>query len=91
LTLPEVSKVAAAYGVRSRSIYDHSLIRQQVEAVLSMGGPVICDVHTSPNQKTQPRATSSLLPDGTIVSLPMEDMAPLLPRDEFNANMTEGV
>jgi acetolactate synthase-1/2/3 large subunit len=91
LTLPDVSKVASAYGVRSRSIYDHSLIRQQVEAVLSMGGPVICDVHTSPNQKTQPRATSSLRPDGTIVSLPMEDMAPLLPRDEFNVNMTEGV
>jgi hypothetical protein len=28
-------------------------------------------------------------PDGSIVSKPMEDMTPLLPRDEFDAIMAE--
>jgi acetolactate synthase-1/2/3 large subunit len=44
-------------------------------------------VHVSSDQPTFPRATTSTRTDGTIVSLPMEDMAPRLPREEFLANM----
>ena len=34
-----------------------------------------------------PKAASKKLPNGQMVSAPLEDMAPFLPRDEFKANM----
>lgn len=87
LTLPDIRRVAEAYGIPSREILDHTNLRESVQAVLDAPGPVVCAVHVSSSQIVAPRATSSARPDGTIVSLPMEDMAPRLPRDEFRANM----
>ena len=55
--------------------------------MLDHPGPVICAVNVSSDQITAPRATSSVRPDGTIVSLPMEDMAPRLPREVFRSEM----
>lgn len=86
LTLPDIRKVAAAYGVPNFEIRDHSRIRAQVAEVLASDGPAICAVHIDVDQPTLPRATSQRLPDGSIVSLPMEDMAPRLPREEFLAH-----
>jgi len=68
-------------------IEDHRNIRESVAAVLDYDGPVVCAVNTSPDQPILPRATSSTRPDGTIVSLPMEDMAPRLPREIFRVEM----
>lgn len=87
LTLPNIVKVAEAYGIRAMEIKDQKNIREEVAEVLAYDGPVVCAVNVSPDQPTAPRATSSTRADGSIVSLPMEDMAPRLPRDEFLANM----
>jgi acetolactate synthase-1/2/3 large subunit len=87
LTLPDVMKVAEAYGIKAMEIRDHKEICDGVAAVLAYDGPVVCAVHVSSDQPTVPRATASTRADGTIVSLPMEDMAPRLPREEFLANM----
>jgi acetolactate synthase I/II/III large subunit len=87
LTLPNILKVAEAYGIQSRRIDNQTDIRDHVQAVLDLPGPVICAVNVSSDQVTAPRATSSIRPDGTIVSLPMEDMAPRLPRDVFLSEM----
>jgi acetolactate synthase I/II/III large subunit len=87
LTLPDITKVATAYGIPTAHIHDHSDIRNQVRAVLSAPGPIVCAVDVSAEEKTAPRVTSMVRPDGTIVSMPMEDMSPLLSREEFLANM----
>jgi len=87
LTLPDVRKVAEAYGIPSCEIRNHEGIREKVRAVLDSPGPIVCAVNVSADQVTAPRATSMIRPDGAIVSLPMEDMAPRLPRDEFKAQM----
>ncbi len=87
LTLPDVMKVAEAYGIKAMEIKDHKSLCAGVSAVLAFEGPVVCAVRVSSDQPTVPRATASMRVDGTIVSLPMEDMAPRLPRSEFLANM----
>ena len=87
LTLPDVGKVAEAYGIKAMVIEDHTNIRERVASVLDHDGPVVCAVKISPDQPTLPRATSSTRSDGTIASLPMEDMAPRLPREIFRAEM----
>jgi acetolactate synthase I/II/III large subunit len=87
LTLPDIIKVAAAYGIPTAHLHDHSDIRNQVRAILSAEGPIVCAVGVSAEEKTAPRVTSMVRPDGAIVSMPMEDMSPLLSREEFLANM----
>src|SRR6185369_5771301 len=87
LTLPDIVKVAAAYGIRTAEIHSHQDVREGVRAVLAGEGPVVCAVSISPEQATAPRVTSAVRPDGTIVSKPMEDMWPFLEREEFLANM----
>jgi acetolactate synthase-1/2/3 large subunit len=87
LTLPDISKVAGAYGIHTVQIQNHSHIREQVREVLQFKGPVVCEVMISPEQYTTPRITSVQRPDGTMVSKPLEDMWPFLSRDEFMSNM----
>ncbi|HEY5056571.1 MAG TPA: thiamine pyrophosphate-dependent enzyme, partial [Acidobacteriaceae bacterium] len=87
LTLPDIRKVAEAYGIKTAEIRNHKGLREKVAEVLAMDGPVVCAVNTSSDQPAMPRATASTRADGTIVSLPMEDMAPRLPREEFLENM----
>lgn len=87
LTLPDIEKVAAAYGLPSAHIHNHQDLRHGVREVLAHDGPIVCAVDTLPEQPTAPRVTSAIGPDGAIVSKPMEDMWPFLSREEFLSNM----
>ena len=87
LTLPDTLRVAEAYGVATRQICNHSELRQKVKEVLEIEGPVVCEVMMLPDQVTAPRLSSSQRADGTMASRPLEDLAPLLDREEFLQNM----
>lgn len=85
--LPELAKVAAAYGIASAEIHDQTNLAEQIRAVLDTPGPVICDLKVIPDEARCPRVTSVQRPDGSFVSKPLEDLWPFLDRDEFRANM----
>lgn len=87
LTVPDLSKLAAAYNIPSIVIADQSDLRAQVRRALSTPGPVLIDVHVIPDEMRAPRLQSYQKPDGSMVSKPLEDMFPFLPREEFLANM----
>jgi acetolactate synthase-1/2/3 large subunit len=87
LTVPELSKVAEAYGIRSRVIADQNNLRAEVRSVLDLPGPVVCDVRVIPDEVRAPRLSNYQKADGSLVSRPLEDLWPFLPRDEFLANM----
>ena len=87
LTLPELMPVAQAYGIRAVEIHDHRDLHERIREALDHDGPVVCAVRTAADQPVAPRATSIMRPDGSMVSRPMEDMWPLLDREEFLANM----
>ncbi len=87
LTIPNLSKVAAAYNIPSVVIEDQRHLRDDVRRVLAMDGPVIVDVHVIPDEMRAPRLQSYQKPDGSMVSKPLEDLFPFLPREEFLANM----
>ena len=87
LTFPDTLKIAAAYGIESMRISDHSNLRDKIQAALQTPGPVICDVMTDPDQMVAPRVSSHVRPDGSMVSRPLEDLWPFLDRNEFFSNM----
>jgi acetolactate synthase-1/2/3 large subunit len=87
LSVPDLSKVAAAYNIPSVVIPDQGNLRADVKRVLAMQGPVVVDVHVIPDEMRAPRLQSYQKADGSMVSKPLEDMFPFLPREEFLANM----
>jgi acetolactate synthase-1/2/3 large subunit len=86
-TLPDVRKVAEAYGIHTAIIRDQSNLRAEVRRVLDLPGPVVCDVHVILEEIRAPRLSSIQRADGTFVSKPLEDLAPFLDRAEFLENM----
>lgn len=85
--LPDFCKVAGAYGLACAAIEDQRDLRGEVRRVLSMPGPVVCDVKVIPDEVRAPRVTSVQLADGSFVSKPLEDLWPFLDREEFEQNM----
>jgi len=87
MTLPDLSKIATAYGIASTVIEEQAGLAGAIRGVLDMPGPVICDLRVVPDEARAPRMTSMQLPDGSFVSKPLEDLWPFLDREEFLANM----
>jgi acetolactate synthase-1/2/3 large subunit len=86
-TLPEIGRVAQAYGLCTDTIEDQSHLRSDLQRILSRPGPVVCDVRVIPDEVRAPRLSSIQRSDGSFVSKPLEDLWPFLERDEFAANM----
>jgi len=85
--LPDMTKIAEAYGIRSVVIRNHQEMPDRIRAALEHPGPVLCDVRMTPNQEFVPRVTSRRLANGRMASSPLEDMYPFLDRAEFLSNM----
>jgi acetolactate synthase I/II/III large subunit len=83
LVLPDVLRVAEAYGIRTAHAANHAELRDVLDVVLAGDDPVICSIVGLESEVAEPRVTSRLMPDGTIVSRPIEDLAPLLPPEEL--------
>ena len=86
-TLPDLRRVAEAYGIATDVISSQRNLADEIRRVLATPGPVVCDVHIVLDEVRQPRLSSVQLPDGSFVSKPLEDLWPFLDREEFKANM----
>ncbi len=84
---PDFVKLAKAYGIPACRIKDNGELEKTIGRVLETDGPVLCDVIMDPNQIFSPRTASKRLPDGRMVSSPLEDMHPFLSDKEFLSNM----
>jgi len=86
VSFPDFVKLAEAHGLRSMKIEGKNFSAQIAEA-LATPGPVLCDVILDRTQGFEPKLSSKKLPDGRMVTAPLEDMAPFLPREEFARNL----
>lgn len=87
VTLPDVVKLAAVYGISGYRIENQAEMRGKLAAILEAPGPAVVEVLAIPDEVRAPRVTSVQRPDGTMKSKPLEDLWPFLDRDEFRANM----
>lgn len=87
LTFPSMEKLAWAYGFPYVSIHNNSEIGEKVEETLAIDGPVICEVFVTLDQNFEPKSAAKKLPDGTMVSPPLEDLSPFLPEEEMDRIM----
>ena len=87
LSFPDMEKLAWAYGYPYISAHHNGELAEAVEKTLAMDGPVICEVFVTMDQNFEPKSAAKRLPDGTMVSPPLEDLSPFLPEEEMDANM----
>jgi acetolactate synthase-1/2/3 large subunit len=87
MKLPDITKVAAAYGIPTYRITDQSSLREEVRKVLDTPGPIVCEVCCQPEEPRVPSTASGQRKDGSLYSKPLEDLWPFLDREEFLANM----
>ncbi len=87
LSFPDMEKLAGAYGYPYIKAEHNSELAQAVEQTLAAEGPVICEIFVSMDQNFEPKSSAKRLPDGTLVSPPLEDLAPFLPEEEMDRNM----
>lgn len=87
LGFPDFEKLSAAYGIPYFRIGDNQEWIEKAEEILSFAGFLLCEVICSTAQVFEPKSATKKLEDGTLVSPPLEDMAPFLSRDELKANM----
>jgi acetolactate synthase I/II/III large subunit len=85
-SLPDMVKVACAYGIPSIRIDRQSQLAQ-IDLALAADGPALIDVVLDPNQEFEPRSRARQLPDGQIVSPNLEDMYPFLEETELKDNV----
>lgn len=83
LGFPEYKKIAEAFGYPYYSAHSNKEMMQTVDEVLKLEGPVFCEIFTDTKQVWEPKSGTRRLEDGTLVSPPLEDLAPFLPREEL--------
>ena len=84
---PDMEKIAEAYGLSFIRLSSHDELHEKLDSVLSFDKPIVCEIIMNPNQPLIQKVSSMKLPDGKVISKPMEDLFPFLPRDEFEKNM----
>jgi acetolactate synthase-1/2/3 large subunit len=88
VSLPNMVKVACAYGIPSIRIDRESQLAE-IDLALAADGPALIDVVLDPNQEFEPRSRARQLSDGRIVSPTLEDMYPFLSETELMDNVIE--
>lgn len=87
LSFPEFEKIAKAFGFQYFRASSNMEMYMMVDRVLQTEGPTFCEIFTDTEQVWEPKSSTKRLEDGTLVSPPLEDLAPFLPREELESIM----
>ena len=87
LSFPEYRKIAEAFGYRYYSARSNAEMMAVVDEVLKLEGPVFTEIFTDTAQVWEPKSSARRRDDGALVSPPLEDLAPFLPREELRRQM----
>ena len=86
VSCPDLEKIAWAYGVKFFRIKELDEMDAVLDELMAWKGPAICEAITPRNQLLMPRVASRKRDDGTMESMPYDDMFPFLPREEYARN-----
>jgi acetolactate synthase-1/2/3 large subunit len=87
VTFPDFVKVTEAFGLTANRLTHSDQIDHAITQLLATVGPSLLEVMVDPRQTFEPKLSSKKMPDGKMISAPLEDMWPFMERDEFLENM----
>jgi acetolactate synthase-1/2/3 large subunit len=86
LGMPDFEKLAKAFDLPTFVLNRHAEIDTVLAEVFAASGPTVCVVNLTPDYIYAPKTSSQKLPDGRMVSKPLDDMFPFLPLEELVQN-----
>ena len=91
ISCPDFTKIGAAFGMPTYQIHRWEECDSVLNQVQAEKGPVICEVFMFPEQLFSPKLSLVVRDDGSLVSPPLEDLSPLLPRETIAQAMIVGM
>lgn len=80
VSCPDFRKLAQAFDLPSFQIRTWEDFDRDLPKIQASTGPLICEVFMHPEQFFHPKLGLSIQPDGSIISPPLEDLSPFIPR-----------
>lgn len=87
LSFPSLERLAWAYGYPYAACRTNAEIDGVLETAFGTEGAFIAEIFVDPAQFFEPKSATKRLADGTLVSPPLEDLAPFLDREELKKIM----
>ena len=86
LSFPDLKLLAPVFGLTYSACHAPEDLKSVIQDALAHESN-ICEIFVTKKQFTEPKISSRRLEDGSMVSAPLEDMYPFLPREELAQNM----
>ena len=86
LNFPDFTKLGTAFGIPSQSHKGLEGLSDCVKDFLESDGYQLLEIYIDSEQPFEPKLSSRQLPDGSMVSGSLSDLAPFLTREELAAN-----
>ena len=83
----DLKTLAASYGVGYARIDGAANLQARLAHAMTMSRPCLVDVHLQPDEVLQPKCAAIPQPGGGMLSMPLEDMSPLLSLADLEAEM----
>lgn len=87
LWMPDLEEVARAYHLPFKRIRDASELAQGLKEAMAQPRPMIVEVMLLNDEALSPKVAAIPQADGSMTSMPLEDMSPLLPLEVLEAEM----
>jgi acetolactate synthase-1/2/3 large subunit len=87
VTLTQFRRISDAFAIPFLQCVNHINLDLSITDTLRVDDPAICEIMVDENQVFAPKLSSRQLSDGSLVSSPLEDMAPFLGRAALADNM----
>ena len=86
VSFPDLKAISEAYKIKFLRISTIDELDEKLDILINQDGPIICEVMCPKDQLLIPRVASKKNDDGSMMSMPYDDMFPFLPRDEYENN-----
>jgi len=91
LNMPDIGAMAEACGLAVARIDRVEDVREALSAVMAERGPLVCIVRLVKDESLWPKVAELPQADGSMLSMPLEDMSPLLPYETLRDEMVIGL
>jgi acetolactate synthase-1/2/3 large subunit len=88
LAIPEFEGIVRGFKLKYFSIKNRGEMDQLLTQILGDNEPAIIEVLIDPDQQTEPRTFTEILPNGKMLTAPMENLHPLIEEETLKSELS---
>ena len=87
ISCPNFIKIGKAFGIKSFSIKNSKNLKEKIKKILTINGPVICQIDMPNFQQLIPRLQTKMTKEGKFIPTPIDNLYPFLDEKEYYSNI----